>query len=99
MFTETDNVPVLVPDVGDIPSHAPLVIAAVQFSVLPPEFEMLTVWLGGLAPPSWPTNVRVSELSAMFGTGGAAVTFRVTGTVTDESPVLGATTRMVAVYI
>ena len=98
MFTKTVNVPLFVPDVGDIPSQAPLVIVAVQFSVPPPELEILTVWLGETAPPTCPKNARVAGLSAIIGGcggGGAGLRFNVTGIVTDER--FGTVTRIVAV--
>ena len=65
-----------------------------QLSVPPPEFQMLNVWLDGLAPPSVAVKLKLDGLYDMVGRGGFMV--RLTGTVCGVFVAPGAEMVMVA---
>ena len=64
MSTETVTLsvsPVELPLVGFKLSHVALSLTD-QLSVLPPEFQMLSVWLDGLAPPWVAVKLKLDGL-------------------------------------
>ena len=78
--------PLPVPADGDTVNHAALSLA-VQLKVPPPVLLILTVWAAGLLPPCWAVKDKLVGLAPRAGGTGAAVTVKVTGTVTGVAPV------------
>ena len=68
--------------------NQPVFSLARQFKVPPPVLLMLSVCVAGLLPPSIAVNARLVGLAAMAGTG-AAVTVKVTGTMSGVVAPLG----------
>src|ERR1039458_6021999 len=78
---DTVSVPPFVPEPGDTLNQLPPLVVlavAVQFSVPPPEFERLTVWLG-VTPPAAAAATNCSELAPRLITGiwPTGLTFRI----------------------
>src|SRR5271157_2752234 len=83
--TVSEAVPVVgvVPLMGVTESQVPLVTAAEKAMAAPPP-ETVMVCVDGLTPPAWYWNVRmVGDVTLMVG---AAVTVKLTGTVTATIP-------------
>ena len=78
-------VPVPVPEPA-VRVNQPVFSLALQFKVPPPVLRMLSVCAAGLLPPWIAVNARLLGLAPMAGGTGAAVTMKVTGTVTDGAP-------------
>ena len=78
-------VPLPVPEPA-VRVNQPVFSLAVQVKVPPPVFLMLSVCAAGLLPPWIAVNARLMGLALMAGGTGAAVTMKVTGTVTDGAP-------------
>lgn len=79
------NPPLPVPDAGDSVSQAALSVTD-HASVPPPVLLMLTVCEAGLPPPCCAEKDRLVGLVPMAGGAGAAVTVKLTGTVTLVAP-------------
>ena len=66
--------------------NQPVFSLALQFKVPPPVLRTLRVCAAGLLPPWIAVKARLMGLAPMAGGTGAAVTMKVTGTVTDGAP-------------
>ena len=78
--------PVPVPEAGLDVIQAALSLA-LQLKVPPPVLLIFRVWAVGLPPPCWAVKDRLGGLAPIAGGTGAAVTVKVTGTVTVVAPV------------
>ena len=66
--------------------NQPVVSLALQVKVPPPVLRILSVCAVGLLPPWIAVNTRLVGLAPIVGGTGAAVTVKVTGTMTDGAP-------------
>ena len=79
------TVPLPVPEPA-LRANQPEVSLALQVKVPPPVLRTVSVCAVGLLPPCVAVNARFVGLALMAGGTGAAVTMKVTGTVTDGAP-------------